>query len=51
MNLENSEKIIAPNDPDFLWHSNSALRKELSKVKKELANAKKKIKDLQWSKF
>ena len=47
MNLENIEPIVSPNDPDFLRHSNSALRKKLSEVKKDLAKAQKKIKDLQ----
>ena len=51
MNLENIEPIVSPNDPDFLRHSNSALRKKLFEVKKDLAKAQKKIKDLQWSTF
>ena len=36
MNLDKSDPIVEANDPDFLWHSNNALRKELEKTKKEL---------------
>ena len=50
MNLEDTKEIVDRMDSDFLWHSNNALRSELSKAKKDLAKAQKKIKDLQWSK-
>ncbi len=47
MNLENIEPIVSPNDPDFLRHSNSALREELEKIKKELEIMK--LYSLYWS--
>ena len=50
MNLDKSNPIVEADDPDFLWHSNNALRRELSQAKKDLAKAQKKIKDLHWSK-
>nr|BAR35674.1 hypothetical protein [uncultured Mediterranean phage uvMED] len=50
MNLEDTKEIVEADDPDFLWHSNNALRRELSQAKKDLAKAQKKIKDLYWSK-
>jgi len=43
MNLDMTDQIVDQMDPDFLWHSNNALREELAK-------AKKKIKELQESK-
>ena len=49
MNLENTDQIVDERNADFLWHSNEALREELSRAKKELAKAQKKIKDLHWS--
>ena len=36
MNLDMTDEIVDQMDPDFLWHSNNALRKELEKTKKEL---------------
>jgi len=50
MNLEDTKEIVDRMDPDFLWHSNNALRGELSRTKKELAKAQKKVKDLHWYK-
>jgi len=50
MNLEDTKEIVDRMDPDFLWHSNNALRRELSQAKKDLAKAQKRIKDLHWSK-
>jgi|TARA_R110002012_G_C11467978_1_gene593630 hypothetical protein len=50
MNLDKLNPIVEADDPDFLWHSNNALRRELSQAKKDLAKAQKKIKDLHWSK-
>jgi|TARA_R100001510_G_C7524038_1_gene118322 hypothetical protein len=40
-NSEQLEPIVAPNDPEFLWHSNIALRKkikELEQIIKDLKN-------------
>ena len=50
MNLEDTKEIVDRMDPDFLWHSNNALRRELSQAKKDLVKAQKRIKDLHWSK-
>ena len=50
MNLEDTDQIVDRMNPDFLWHSNNALRGELSRTKKELAKAQKKLKDLHWYK-
>ena len=50
MNLEDTDQIVDRMDPNYLWHSNNALREELSRTKKELAKAQKKVKDLHWYK-
>ena len=50
MNLEDTDQIVDRMDPNYLWHSNNALREELSRTKKELAKAQKKVKDLHWKK-
>lgn len=50
MNLENTEPIVDRNDPDFLWHSNNALRKELEKTKKHLQVMEMKWNNAYWSK-
>tara|TARA_R110000772_G_scaffold168089_2_gene279876 strand:+ start:280 stop:432 length:153 start_codon:yes stop_codon:yes gene_type:complete len=46
---QENKVVVDEKNADFLWHSNNALREELSKAKKELAKAQKKIKDLHWS--
>lgn len=50
MNLENTSPIVDRNDPDFLWHSNNALRKELEKTKKHLQVMEMKWNNAYWSK-
>jgi hypothetical protein len=45
-----TDQIVDQMDPDFLWHSNNALRKELKKTKKELQKMEMKWHDCYWSK-
>ena len=40
MNLEKLEPIVAPNDPNFLWHSNKALRRRIQELEQEIINLK-----------
>ena len=40
MNLEKLEPIVAPNNPDFLWYSNKALRKRIQELEQEIINLK-----------
>lgn len=50
MNLDMTDQIVDQMDPDFLWHSNNALRKKLQKTKKELQKMEMKWHDCYWSK-
>ncbi len=40
MNLENTEPIVAPNDPNFLWHSNKVLRRKIKELEQEIVKLK-----------
>ena len=40
MNLDMTDQIVDQMDPDFLWHSNEALRNELQKKERELNKLK-----------
>ena len=50
MNLDMTDQIVDQMDPDFLWHSNNALRKELEKTKKNLQVMEMKWNNAYWSK-